>query len=87
MSTKYNSYAQHLDSVFKAARDEYAAAYNAVEQARKAMQDAGPDALKRQIATLQLQEAENSLRKEAARIWTEFDAKAAELRSALEKEV
>lgn len=87
MSTKYNSYAQRLDSVFKAARDEYAAAYNAVEQARKAMQDAGPDALKRQIATLQLQEAENSLRKEAARIWTEFDAKAAELRSALEKEV
>ena len=51
------------------------------------MQDAGPDALKRQIATLQLQEAENSLRKETARIWTEFDAKAAELRRALEKEV
>ena len=87
MSTKYNSYAQRLDSVFKAARDEYAAAYNAVEQARKAMQDAGPDALKRQIATLQLQEAENSLRKEAARIWSAFDAKAAELRTALSNEV
>ena len=85
--SKYNSYAQRLDIAFKAARDEYAAAYNAVEQARKAMQDAGPDALKRQIATLQLQEAENSLRKEAARIWTEFDAKAADLRRALEKEV
>lgn len=87
MSTKYNSYAQRLDSVFKAARDEYAAAYNAVEQTRKAMQDAGQDALKRQIATLQLQEAEKKMRQEAARIWTEFDAKAAELRSALEKEV
>ena len=87
MSTKYNHFAKDLDAAFKAARDEYAAAYNTVEQARKAMQDAGPDALKRQIATLQLQEAENSLRKEAARIWTEFDAKAADLRRALEKEV
>lgn len=87
MSTKYNHFAKDLDAAFKAARDEYAAAYNAVEQARKAMQDAGSDALKRQIATLQLQEAENSLRKEAARIWTEFDAKAADLRRALEKEV
>ena len=85
--SEFNHFARDLDTAFKAARDEYAAAYNAVEQARKAMQDAGPDALKRQIATLHLQEAENSLRKEAARIWTEFDAKAAELRSALEKEV
>lgn len=87
MSTKYNHFAQDLNAAFKAARDEYAAAYNAVEQTRKAMQDAGPDALKRQIATLQLQEAEKKMRQEAARIWTEFDAKAAELRSALEKEV
>lgn len=51
------------------------------------MQDAGQDALKRQIATLQLQEAETKMRQEAARIWAEFDAKAAELRRALEKEV
>ena len=87
MSTKYNSYAQRLDIAFKAARDEYAAAYNAVEQARKAMQDAGQDALKRQIATLQLQEAENKMRTETARIWTAFDAKAADFRRALEKEV
>ena len=87
MSTKYNHFAKDLDAAFKAARDECAAAYNTVEQTRKAMQDAGPDALKRQIATLQLQEAEKKMRQEAARIWTEFDAKAAELRSALEKEV
>ena len=87
MSTKYNHFAKDLDTAFKAARDEYAAAYNAVEQARKATQDAGSDALKRQIATLQLQEAETKMRQEAARIWTEFDAKAAELRRALEKEV
>ena len=85
--SEFNHFAKELDAAFKAARDEYAAAYNAVEQTRKAMQDAGPDALKRQIATLQLQEAENSLRKETARIWTEFDAKAADLRRALEKEV
>lgn len=51
------------------------------------MQDAGTDALKKQITTLQLQEAENNLRKETARIWTEFDAKAADLRRALEKEI
>ena len=87
MSTKYNHFAKDLDIAFKAARDEYAAAYNTVEQARKAMQDAGPDALKRQIATLQLQEAETKMRQETARIWTEFDAKAADLRRALEKEV
>ena len=87
MSTKYNHFAKDLDAAFKAARDEYAAAYNAVEQVRKAMQDAGSDALKRQIATLQLQEAETKMRQEAARIWTEFDAKAADLRRALEKEV
>ena len=85
--SQYNRFAKDLDAAFKAARDEYAAAYNAVEQARKAMQDAGSDALKRQIATLQLQEAENSLRKETARIWTEFDAKAADLRRALETEL
>lgn len=85
--SEFNHFAKELDAAFKAARGEYAAAYNAVEQARKAMQDAGPDALKRRIATLQLQEAQNSLRKETTRIWTEFDAKAADLRRALEKEV
>lgn len=87
MSTKYNHFAKDLDIAFKAARDEYAAMYNAVEQAGKAMQDAGADALKKQIATLQRQEAENRLHKETARIWTEFDAKAADYRRALEKEV
>ena len=87
MSTKYNHFAKDLDIAFKAARDEYAAAYNAVEQTRKAMQDAGQDALKRQIAMLQLQEAEKKMRQETGRIWSVLDAKAAELRRALEKEV
>lgn len=85
--SQYNHFAKDLDAAFKAARDEYAAAYNAVEQARKAMQDAGTDALKKQITTLQFQEAENNLRKETTRIWTGFDAKAADLRRELEKEI
>lgn len=85
--SEFNHFAKELDAAFKAARDEYAAAYNAVEQTRKALQDAGPDALKRQIAALQLQEAENKMRTEPARIWAAFDAKAADLRRALEKEV
>ena len=68
MSTKYNHFAKDLTIAFKAARDEYAAAYNAVEQARKAMQDASQDALKRQIATLQLQEAEKKMRQESGKL-------------------
>lgn len=87
MFTKYNHVAKDLDAAFKAARDEYAAAYNAVESARQAAKEAGADALKKQIAALQLQAAEETMRKESARIWSEFDAKAAELRHTLEKEV
>ena len=45
--SEFNHFAKDLDAAFKAARGEYAAAYNAVEQARKATQDAGSDALKR----------------------------------------
>ena len=85
--SQYNHFAKDLDTAFKEAREKYTAAYNAVEQVRKAMQDAGTDAIKKQIATLQLQDAETNLRKEAVRIWAEFDAKAADLRRALEKEV
>ena len=62
--SEFNHFAKELDAAFKAARDEYAAAYNAVEQARKAMQDAGQDALKRQIATLQLQDTVKKIRQE-----------------------
>lgn len=85
--SQYNHFAKDLDTAFKEAREKYTAAYNAVEQARKAMQDAGTDAIKKQIATLRLQDAETNLHKEAVRIWAEFDAKAADLRRALEKEV
>ena len=85
--SKYNSYARNLDAAFRAARDEYTAVYNELTKAKENASAAGLDAVKQQIATLQLQEAETKMRQEAARIWTEFDAKAADLRRALEKEV
>ena len=85
--SKYNSYARNLDEGFRAARDEYTAVYNELTKAKENASAAGLDAVKKQIATLQLQEAENKMRTEAARIWAEFDAKAADLRRALEKEV
>lgn len=85
--SKFNSYARSLDEAFRAARDEYTAVYNELTKAKENASAAGLDAVKKQIATLQLQEAENKMRTEAARIWAEFDAKAADLRRALEKEV
>ena len=85
--SKYNSYARNLDAAFRAARDEYTAVYNELTKAKENASAAGLDAVKQQIATLQLQEAEKKMRQEAARIWAEFDAKAADLRRALEKEV
>ena len=87
MSTKYNHFAKDLDAAFRAARGEYTAAYNELAKAKENASAAGLDAVKQQIATLQLQEAENKMRTEAVRIWAEFDAKAADLRRALEKEV
>ena len=87
MSTKYNHFAKELDAAFRTARSEYAAVYDELTKAKENASAAGLDAVKKQIATLQLQEAENKMRTEAARIWAEFDAKAADLRRALEKEV
>ncbi len=87
MSTKYNHFAKELDSAFRTARSEYAAVYDELTKAKENASAAGLDAVKKQIATLQLQEAEKKMRQETGRIWSVFDAKAAELRSALEKEV
>ena len=72
---------------FRTARSEYAAVYDELTKAKENASAAGLDAIKKQIATLQLQEAEKKMRQETGRIWTEFDAKAADLRRALEKEV
>lgn len=85
--SKYNSYARNLDAAFRAARDEYTAVYNELTKAKENASAAGLDAVKKQIAMLQLQEAEKKMRQETERIWSVFNAKAAELRSALEKEV
>lgn len=87
MSTKYNHFAKELDAAFRTARSEYAAVYDELAKVKENASAAGLDAVKKQIATLQLQEAEKKMRQETGRIWSVFDAKAAELRSALEKEV
>lgn len=87
MSTKYNHFAKELDAAFRTSRSEYAAVYDELAKAKENASAAGLDAVKKQIATLQLQEAEKKMRQETGRIWSVFDAKAAELRSALEKEV
>ena len=85
--SEFNHFAKELDAAFRTARSEYAEVYGELTKAKENASAAGLDAVNQQIATLQLQEAETKMRQEAARIWTEFDAKAAELRGALEKEV
>ena len=85
--SEFNHFAKELDAAFRTTRSEYAAVYDELTKAKENASAAGLDAVKKQIATLQLQEAENKMRTETERIWAAFDAKAAELRSALEKEV
>ena len=84
--SEFNHFAKELAAAFRAARSEYAAVYEELTKAKENASAAGLDAVKKQIATLQLQEAEKKMRQETGRIWSVFDAKAAELRSALEKE-
>lgn len=85
--SEFNHFAKELDEAFRTARSEYAAVYDELTKAKENASTAGLDAVKKQIATLQLQEAEKKMRQETGRIWSVFDAKAAELRRALEKEV
>ena len=85
--SKFNHFAKELDEAFRAARGEYTAVYSELTKAKERASEAGLDAVKQQIATLQLQEAENKMRTETKRIWAAFDAKAAELRSAWANEV
>ena len=56
MSTKYNHFAKELDAAFRTARSEYAAVYDELTKAKENASAAGLDAVKKQIATLQLQE-------------------------------
>ena len=85
--SEFNHFAKDLDTAFRAARGEYTAVYNELTKAKENASAVGLDAVKKQIATLQLQEAENKMRTETERIWAAFDAKAAELRGALASEV
>lgn len=85
--SEFNHFAKELDKAFRTARSEYAAVYDELTKAKENASAAGLDAVNKQIATLQLQEAEKKMRQETGRIWSVFDAKAADLRRALEKEV
>lgn len=85
--SEFNHFAKELDAAFRTARSEYTAVYDELTKAKENASAAGLDAVKKQISTLQLQEAEKKMRQETGRIWSVFDAKAADLRRALEKEV
>ena len=82
--SEFNHFAKELDEAFRTARS---AVYDELTKAKENASAAGLDAVKQQIATIQLREAEKKMQQETRRIWAVFDAKAAELRSALEKEV
>lgn len=85
--SEFNHFAKELDTAFRTARSEYAEVYGELTKAKENASAAGLDAVNQQIATLRLQEAEKKMQQETRRIWAVFDEKAAELRSALEKEV
>lgn len=94
--SRYNHFARDLDIAFRAARDEYAAAYDNLEQARQADTDAkawkpndNEEDKRLRIATagLELNKADAAFNIAEARIWPEFDAKCKELRKELEKDV
>lgn len=94
--SRYNHFARDLDIAFRAARDEYAAAYDNLEQARQADTDAkawrpndNEEDKRLRIATaaLELNKANAAFKIAEARIWPEFDAKCKELRKELEKDV
>ena len=94
--SRYNTYAQRLDTTFRSARDEYAAAYDNLVQARRADTDAKAwrpndtaedKQLRTATAALDLSKAEAEFKIADGRIWSEFDMKCKELRKELEKDV
>ena len=94
--SRYNTYAQRLDTTFRSARDEYAAAYDNLVQARRADTDAkawkpndNEEDKRLRIATaaLELNKADAAFKIAESRIWPEFDAKCKKLRKELEKDV
>ena len=94
--SKYNQYAQHLDTAFKMAREEYMNAWNKLQAAQKANTDAqawraetyrGETDLRRQRARAQLLEAEHTFRATESRVWAEFDRQKEAIRRELESDV
>ena len=94
--SKYNQYAQHLDTAFKMAREEYMNAWNKLQAAQKANTDAqawraetyrGENDLRRQRARAQLLEAEHTFRATESRVWAEFDRQKEAIRRELESDV
>lgn len=94
--SRYNTYARRLDTTFRSARDEYAAAYDNLVQARRADTDAKAwrpndtaedKQLRTATAALDLSKAEAEFKIADGRIWSEFDMKCKELHKELEKDV
>ena len=94
--SKYNQYAQRLDTAFKKAREEYMEAWNQLQAAQKAERDAqawraetyrGENDLRRQRAKAELLEAEHTFKATESRVWAEFDRQKEAIRRDLESEV
>ena len=94
--SQYNQYAKKLDAAFKAARDEFSAAYTNLQKAKQdndavqAWQQEtyrGENELRRQIAKADLLKAEQALKATEARVWADFDREKATIRVDLEKAV
>ena len=94
--SKYNVYAQRLDTAFKEARDEYTAAYTALQQAQQANREAGAwrsddsaEEKQRRVtrAALAVHDAEAAFSEASARVWPEFNRKRRAIRTELEKEI
>ena len=83
--SKYNHFAKDLDAAFRAARQEYAEAWDKFQAAKNARGQG--DAMQRQRAELKYQQAELDFKEAEARIWPEFNRRRAELRSKLEREL
>lgn len=93
--SKYNVYAQKLDTAFKAARDEYAAAFQKLQQARRDELSARawkPDdtaeekTVRITRAALALHDAEATFNEVSRRVWTNFEDTRRTLREELEQE-
>lgn len=93
--SKYNTYARKLDTAFKAARDEYAAAFQKLQQAQQeelAARAWRPDdtaeekAIRVARAALVLHDAEATFNEASSRVWSGFQDTRRTLREELKKE-